>query len=241
MAAVRIAVTCGDLRRIGRYGDPMARAWRLRGACAALTVVALIGAFPRSAWPQTPARVCAGPLALVNGGFEEPTSISTFAIKDQGQVPGWGTTEADGRIELWQSGYKGVPAASGEQFAELAANEPGELYEDVATVPGTQLGYAVSHRGRDGVDTMQIQIGPPGVRAELHAGRDDRQHRLAAGAGQLPGASRADHDEVRVRRAVERVVAGFSWQLPGRGDVRVGALLGLALQAAAPCRGPWPL
>ena len=30
-------------------------------------------------------------------------------------------------------------------------------------MPGTLLGYAVSHRGRDGVDTMQIQIGPPGA------------------------------------------------------------------------------
>ena len=129
----------------------------------ALTVVASIGACPGSAWPQTPSKVCAGPLALVNGSFEDPASISTFAIKDQGQVPGWSTTEVDGRIELWQSGYRGVPAASGEQFAELAANEPGELYEDVATVPGTQLGYAVSHRGRDGVDTMQIQIGQPSV------------------------------------------------------------------------------
>jgi Prealbumin-like fold domain len=141
----------------------MARARRLVGACAALMVAALIGGFPGSAWPQTPARTCAGPLALVNGSFEEPASVSAFAIKLQDQVPGWSTTEPDGRIELWQSGYQGVPAASGEQFAELAANQPGELYEDVATVPGTQLGYAVSHRGRDGLDTMQIQIGPPGV------------------------------------------------------------------------------
>ena len=128
-----------------------------------LTVVALTGAFPGSAWSQAPASVCAGPLALVNGSFEDPASVKTFAIKDQGQVPGWSTTEPDGRIELWQSGYKGVPAAVGEQFAELAANEPGELYQDVPTAPGTQLGYAVSHRGRDGVDTMQIQIGPPGA------------------------------------------------------------------------------
>ena len=141
----------------------MARARRLVGACTALAAVALIGVLTGSAWSQTPASVCAGPVALVNGSFEDPASVSTFAIKDQGQVPGWSTTEPDGRIELWQSGYKGVPAASGEQFAELAANEPGELYQDVPTVPGTQLGYAVSHRGRDGVDTMQIHVGPPGV------------------------------------------------------------------------------
>ncbi len=141
----------------------MARARRQVGAYAALMVVALIGVFPGLAWSQAPASACAGPVALVNGSFEDPASIGTFGIIDEDQVPGWSTTEPDGRIELWQSGYKGVPAASGEQFAELAANEPGELYQDVATVAGTQLGYAVSHRGRDGVDTMQIQIGPPGV------------------------------------------------------------------------------
>ena len=107
--------------------------------------------------------MCAGPLALVNGGFEDPASIDEFGIIVQEQVPGWDTTESDGRIEIWQSGFRSVPAAAGEQFSELAANEPSELYQDLTTVPGTLLGYSVSHRGRDGVDTMQIQIGPPGA------------------------------------------------------------------------------
>ena len=34
-------------------------------------------------------------------------------------------------------------------------------------MPGALLAYAVSHRGRDGVDTMQIQIGPPGAAANF--------------------------------------------------------------------------
>ena len=72
----------------------MARARRLIGVCAALMVVALIGVLPGSAWSQTPASVCAGAVALVNGSFEDPASVSTFAIKDQGNVPGWSTTEA---------------------------------------------------------------------------------------------------------------------------------------------------
>ena len=66
------------------------------------------------------------------------------------------------QIELWHTGYLDVPAAEGQQFAELSANEPGELYQERATVPGTPLTYVVSHRGRSGVDTMAINIGPPG-------------------------------------------------------------------------------
>ena len=106
-------------------------------------------------------------MALVNGSFEDPASISEFGLIRQDNVPGWNTTEADGRIELWQSGYRGVPAAGGEQFAELAANEPSELYQDLPTAPGALLTYAVSHRGRDGVDTMQIHFGPPGGAANF--------------------------------------------------------------------------
>ena len=146
------------MRRVSLYG-----AGRLVGACAVLVAVAVGGAVPAVAAAQGPAGVCAGPLALVNGGFEDPGSVSEFGLLLQDKVPGWSTTEPDGRIELWQSGYNGVPSAAGEQFAELAANQPGELYQDLATVPGTVLGYVVSHRGREGVDTMQIQLGPPGA------------------------------------------------------------------------------
>ncbi len=86
-----------------------------------------------------------------------PSSSSTRAT-----WTGWSTTEPDGQIELWHTGYLDVPAAEGQQFAELSANEPGELYQERATVPGTPLTYVVSHRGRSGVDTMAINIGPPG-------------------------------------------------------------------------------
>ena len=110
---------------------------------------------------QEPA-VCSGPIDLANGGFEQPGGINAFKFLDQGDVDGWSTTEPDGQIELWHTGYLDVPAAEGQQFAELSANEPGELYQERATVPGTPLTYVVSHRGRSGVDTMAINIGPPG-------------------------------------------------------------------------------
>ena len=106
--------------------------------------------------------MCSGPIDLANGGFEQPGGINAFKFLDQSDVDGWSTTEPDGQIELWHTGYLDVPAAEGQQFAELSANEPGELYQERATVPGTPLTYVVSHRGRSGVDTMAINIGPPG-------------------------------------------------------------------------------
>ena len=133
--------------------------------CSAVVLAAVTAAVAVSERPaaaQSSSSPCAGLVDLVNGGFEDPDSVKTFRIADADDVPGWDTTEPDAKIELWQSGYKDIPAAVGEQFAELSANEQGELYQDRATLPGARLSYAVNHRGREGIDTMEIRIGPPG-------------------------------------------------------------------------------
>lgn len=109
-----------------------------------------------------PEQVCLRPTAFPNGGFEEPV-IQDFALPLQADVPGWSTTASDGVIELWHSGYLGVPADQGSQFAEVVANEPGELFQDVPTLPGERLVWRLAHRGRQGVDTMRVQLGPPGL------------------------------------------------------------------------------
>lgn len=123
-----------------------------------LTAVALVAAFAGGGMAD--AAVCATARGPVNGSFEEP-AVGQFALFPEDEVPGWHTTESDHRIELWHSGYLGVPAADGEQFAELAAREPSELFQDVATVPGETFVYRIFHRGRVGVDTMQVEIGAP--------------------------------------------------------------------------------
>ncbi|MER5295586.1 hypothetical protein ABT382_26460, partial [Streptomyces pharetrae] len=81
-------------------------------------------------------------VALRNGGFEEPTVSGVEILPDASQpqapkhVPGWLTTATDHRIELWRSGFNGVPAAEGSQFAELNANQESTLYQDLRTTPG---------------------------------------------------------------------------------------------------------
>ncbi|AYN37774.1 DUF11 domain-containing protein [Streptomyces dangxiongensis] len=117
--------------------------------------------------PAVPLRV-----SLVNGSFEEPAVTNYEILPDSSQtqaskrVPGWLTTASDHMIELWRSGFSGVPAAEGAQFAELNANQVSTLYQDLPTTPGTKLYWRLYHRGRQGEDTMALDIGAPGSLAE---------------------------------------------------------------------------
>ncbi|MER8232991.1 hypothetical protein [Streptomyces sp. NPDC094049] len=113
--------------------------------------------------PPAPLRV-----ALVNGSFEQPSVTDMAFLPDASQtqaprhVPGWLTTATDHMIEIWHSGFNGVPSAEGEQFAELNANEVSTLYQDLPTTPGSKLYWRLHHRGRLGQDTMALDIGAPG-------------------------------------------------------------------------------
>jgi uncharacterized repeat protein (TIGR01451 family) len=124
---------------------------------------------------------------ILNNGFEQPLIPSSDSgsppiLTDFGNsrivnyreadVPWWGTipnspssgTSFDDRnaIELWKRGnsIQGIPV-EGNQFAELNANVPGQLYQDLAVPPGTQIRWQVAHRGRSGTDTFGVFIGAP--------------------------------------------------------------------------------
>ncbi|MFH8259209.1 DUF7507 domain-containing protein [Streptomyces roseolus] len=117
--------------------------------------------------PSAPRRV-----ALANGSFEQPAVSGVAFLPDASQsqvakhVPGWLTTATDHQIELWSNGTHGVPSAEGTQFAELNANEVSTLYQDLPTTPGTKLYWRLYHRGRQGQDTMALDIGVPGSAVE---------------------------------------------------------------------------
>ncbi|MFE6664002.1 hypothetical protein ACFVFH_10635 [Streptomyces sp. NPDC057697] len=116
------------------------------------------------ATPPAPLRV-----TLANGSFEQPVVSGVEILPDSSQtqapkrVPGWLTTATDHMIELWHTGFNGVPAADGTQFAELNANQVSTLYQDLPTTPGTKLYWQLYHRGRQGDDTMALDIGAPGA------------------------------------------------------------------------------
>ncbi|MGV9771074.1 Ig-like domain-containing protein [Streptosporangium sp. NPDC003464] len=106
------------------------------------------------------------PVNLVNGSFETPPVVAAdWNIPDASTNPGvgWHTTATDNKLEFWRGGASGVPAADGQQFAELNANQVSTLYQDVPTVPGTPMTWSLYHRGRLGTDVMRVLIGAPGA------------------------------------------------------------------------------
>ena len=121
---------------------------------------------------------CPTPITIANGAFDLPPLPANNATTPPGwqnlglggwyipdaDVPGWSTTASDGFFELWKSGRRGIPSITGAQFAELNANVPGTVFQSIDTsgVQGQTISYAFWHRGRNGVDTMKIEIGPTG-------------------------------------------------------------------------------
>lgn len=101
--------------------------------------------------------------ALINGGFEEPDlGVFSYQFVDASSVPGWNTTASDNKIEVWYDGFLGAPAYKGKQFIELNANMSSALYQDMPTTPNTKLMWGFAHRGRDAIDDMEFEVGPPG-------------------------------------------------------------------------------
>lgn len=99
---------------------------------------------------------------LVNASFEEPIvscSDIDFCKFPPGEVEGWQTTGVT--IELWQDGKMRVPAPEGGQFVELDADSQDTLSQEVASQPGQLMYWSFLHRGRNGVESIELRIGPP--------------------------------------------------------------------------------
>lgn len=119
---------------------------------------------------------------LSNGSFETllvpmPGGLNgNFAIVDAAHVPGWKTTAADNKIEVWQSpGPRFFPivADEGDRFAELNANLVSTLYQDVSSIEAGQIvGWKLSHRGRTGPDSMSLTLTDLGTDGMFGTGDD---------------------------------------------------------------------
>jgi len=102
---------------------------------------------------------------FTNGSFEAPViGAATYSILPTSSVTGW-QTSAESFIEIWSSGFSSgsggpVPAAAGNQFAELNANVAGILYQTFClNGAGGTINWAIKHRGRAGSDTAYVKFG----------------------------------------------------------------------------------
>lgn len=105
--------------------------------------------------------------SLQNGGFETPNNLNDGFNRIEnrnGELTAedefiWRTTATDGNIEVVRASSTsqdeygvsedGESAEGTEQFAELNADSPGALYQDVLTAPGTTLYWGLMHRARN--------------------------------------------------------------------------------------------
>jgi hypothetical protein len=106
-------------------------------------------------------------VSLCNTSFEESLNIvptSTFVQTNERNIPCWKTTATDSNIEIWRSGYGGVPAYSGNYFAELNATQVGTLYQSFSVTGPLNLAVSFAHRGRYArPDVMEVWlVGPTG-------------------------------------------------------------------------------
>lgn len=100
---------------------------------------------------------------IVNPSFEsndpQGPGAASYEIYSNGSVIGWDS--ASGEIELWDSNFQGVPAYAGSVFAEMNANVPGALYQNICMVSGETIGWTFAHRARSGgpaTQTARFQI-----------------------------------------------------------------------------------
>ena len=100
---------------------------------------------------------------IVNPSFEsndpQGPGAANYEIYSNGSVIGWDS--ASGEIELWDSNFNGVPAYAGSVFAEMNANVPGALYQNICMVNGELIGWTFAHRARSGgpaTQTARFQI-----------------------------------------------------------------------------------
>jgi hypothetical protein len=103
-----------------------------------------------------------------NASFETPVLSVDYQMVPQNTVPFWNTTDSCNCIEIWTSGFMGVPADEGNQFIEINATQIASLSQTL-TVPSEAftLEYSIAHRGRYGTDTMDIFIGVDEATKEL--------------------------------------------------------------------------
>ena len=96
---------------------------------------------------------------LVNGGFEEFPSWGYSFYSGSDPTLNWATTAPDNTLEIWGDGFLGVPAYEGSSFAELNANYDSTLYQHVNGLGDfNTINWHFAHRGRYGVDVMQLSI-----------------------------------------------------------------------------------
>ncbi len=117
-----------------------------------------------------------GPRAVPLNLFFSKVPADWISV-DAGEIPGWETThplQTAGcpagnslvtatynctPIELWANSFLGVTPANGIVLAELNAYVLSKLFQNICMNTGESFSFNFAHRGRDGADRAQLQVG----------------------------------------------------------------------------------
>lgn len=106
---------------------------------------------------------------LQNGDFELPVCDAGFCQFPVGDTGGWQSSSETQVIEVWSDGYHGVAAPEGRQFVELDANSRDTLWQELELPPNQLMYWSFLHRGRNGLERVELFIGPPDALASRGA------------------------------------------------------------------------
>jgi len=110
---------------------------------------------------------------LTNGGFESSPALTqggnNWGFFTPDLVPGWDSE--DNNIEIWKTGFNGVNAYEGGQFAELNAHpETGgafTLFQDIVTNIGQDYELTFAYRARSGSGTESFNVTAGGLNQDI--------------------------------------------------------------------------
>lgn len=125
----------------------------------------LVTAHQRNGQPELPDCASVGENRLVDGSFEAPLvgtcNNGHFCQFPASDVPGWDTSSELQQIEIWNDQNAGVAAQDGKQFVELDASTPDTVFQDLALLPGQLMYWSFFHRGRNGLESLELLLGSP--------------------------------------------------------------------------------
>lgn len=118
-----------------------------------LVIVFLL--FTNFCFAQIPTRL------IVNPGFEQPSLGCTncFNLFPDANVAGWNTTDPTAVIEIWGTNFQSKTSHSGNQFAEINANNSAFLYQELCLTPNEVVNYSIWYLKRTAsTEQMKAQL-----------------------------------------------------------------------------------
>jgi hypothetical protein len=133
-----------------------------------LAAISISTVYAQSSDPCKDVLLCNTSFEQVNGTLQgqianhySTTWHAGYAQTNKANVPCWNTSEVDSLIEIWQSGFGGIPAFSGGYFAELNATTVGTLSQTFSVTGAISIVVSFAHRGRYiNPDVMKVSVEP---------------------------------------------------------------------------------